>query len=127
MTEKKKDQDWDAFYQACDKDYPVYATINTLRKLEAAGAEIWIFSGRSDVVRSKTEMWLAKAGIIYSWLQMRSAGDYTKDDELKLEWYNNMLQEDVDRLVAVFEDRDRMVRMWRSINVPCFQVAPGDF
>jgi hypothetical protein len=31
------------------------------------------------------------------------------------------------RLVAVFEDRDRMVKMWRAAGVPCFQVAEGEF
>ena len=35
--------------------------------------------------------------------------------------------EDGERLIAVFEDRDRVVAMWRDAGVPCFQVAPGDF
>ena len=26
-----------------------------------------------------------------------------------------------------FDDRDRVVAMWREEGVPCFQVAPGDF
>lgn len=31
------------------------------------------------------------------------------------------------RLVAVFDDRDKVVSMWRARGVACFQVAPGAF
>ena len=31
------------------------------------------------------------------------------------------------RLTAVFDDRDKVVQMWRENGVPCFQVAKGDF
>ena len=31
------------------------------------------------------------------------------------------------RLVAVFDDRDRVVAMWSAAGVPCFQVAAGEF
>ncbi len=30
-------------------------------------------------------------------------------------------------VVAVFDDRDRLVKMWRSVGVVCLQVADGDF
>jgi len=38
-----------------------------------------------------------------------------------------MLTEDKSRLVAVFDDRDRVVKMWRDVGVTCFQVADGEF
>ncbi|WP_435575134.1 hypothetical protein [Burkholderia plantarii] len=31
------------------------------------------------------------------------------------------------RIVAVFDDRDSVVAMWRDAGVTCFQVAPGEF
>jgi hypothetical protein len=47
---------------------------------------------------------------------------------LKRNWYDNVLTAgERRRLVAVFDDRDKVVAMWRSMGVPCFQVAPGDF
>lgn len=58
---------------------------------------------------------------------MRRAGYWIKDDALKMEWYANMLHCDKERLVAVFDDRNRVVDMWRRLGVPCFQVAPGNF
>ena len=58
---------------------------------------------------------------------MRDEGDYTADDTLKRSWYENMLSEDRARLVAVFDDRDRVVKMWRDVCVTCFQIADGEF
>ena len=124
--------DWTAFYAACHLDEPNKPVIATLNRLHQAGADIWIFSGRSDEVREKTVSWLTKHVRLWEYqidacLCMRRAGDYTPDDVLKKQWLDNMLVEDSQRLVAVFEDRDRMVAMWRAAGVPCFQVAPGDF
>lgn len=33
----------------------------------------------------------------------------------------------MERLVATFDDRTRVVEMWRGCGVTCFQVAPGEF
>ena len=58
---------------------------------------------------------------------MRPANDFTPDAQLKESWLHAMHPEDRARLVAVFEDRDRVVAMWRRNGVQCFQAAPGDF
>ena len=127
------EQDWKAFYAACDKDAPNDPVIDTMERLREAGADIWIFSGRSDEVREKTIQWLANQTTFMTWdldgpmLTMRAGGDYTPDDVLKKRWLDGMLIGDKARLVAVFEDRDRMVKMWRSQGIACFQVAPGEF
>lgn len=124
-------QDWTSFHCYCVNDTPVEAVIRTMESLRHF-ADVWIFSGRSDEVREQTVQWLMKHTSFMSWeletaLVMRQEGDYTPDDQLKLKWLNELLGEDRKRLVAVFEDRDRMVKMWRANGVPCFQVAPGDF
>lgn len=129
----RKEQDWKAFYAACVDDHPNDPVIDTMHGLIRSGAEVWIFSGRSDEVRSQTVRWLAANTVFMSWelegpaLTMRRAGDYTPDDVLKRTWYENLLLADKARIVAVFEDRNRMVKMWRDVGVPCFQVAEGDF
>ena len=58
---------------------------------------------------------------------MRTDGDYTPDDELKEFWLNKLNGGGFSRLVAVFDDRNKVVAMWRRHGVRCFQVAPGDF
>lgn len=124
---------WRRFYAACHLDKPNEKVLQTLFALSWSGADIWFFSGRSDEVRDKTEAWLAEHTPFMSWqvsgpmLRMRPEGDYTADDDLKRQWYNEMLIDDRQRLVAVFDDRDRVVKMWRSLGVTCFQVADGDF
>jgi hypothetical protein len=132
VERERGQQDWAGFYAACDKDEPNYPVIDTMHRLRIS-ADIWIFSGRSDEVRGKTIDWLARHTTFLRhelegpMLTMRAAGDYTPDDVLKHQWLDAMLPEDRQRLVATFDDRDRVVQMWRDAGVPCFQVAPGEF
>lgn len=129
----RSEQNWKQFYAACIDDQPNTPVLKTLERLRAANCEIWIFSGRSDEVRDQTIEWLAKHTSFMShdlagpMLQMRTAGDYTPDDVLKKGWLDSMLPYDRNRLVAVFEDRNRMVQMWRAAGVACFQVMEGEF
>lgn len=129
----REDKDrWRHFYAACDKDLPNPPVIAVMESLRHTGADIWIFSGRSDEVRTKTVAWIAEHTSFMTHdlgvrLVMRSEGDYTADDVLKKSWLDGMLVDDRQRLVAVFDDRDRVVGMWRAAGVPCFQVAPGEF
>jgi phosphoglycolate phosphatase-like HAD superfamily hydrolase len=124
-------KDWRGFFAACDKDAPIQNVIDTAVALWHAGNEVWIFSGRSDECQDKTIQWLYDN----TWLgaktieniTMRRAGDTRPDDIVKREFYDNMLEEDKQRLVAIFDDRDRVVNMWRSLGLTCFQVAPGNF
>jgi phosphoserine phosphatase len=47
-------KDWPAFFAACVDDAPNPPVIRTLQALRTAGAEIWIWSGRSDEVKAQT-------------------------------------------------------------------------
>jgi len=132
FLERECKNKWRDFYAACDKDLPNDPVIKTMERLRQSGAEIWFFSGRSSEVREKTVSWIAENTSFMSFdldaiLVMRDEGDYTADDTLKRSWYENMLTEDKSRLVAVFDDRDRVVKMWRDVGVTCFQVADGEF
>lgn len=119
---------WRDFFAACVDDQPNLPVIQTLDRLSRSGADIWIWSGRSDEVLQQTQQWILR------WIKcgnyafrMRSAQDYTPDDELKALWLSKMPPRDRERLVAVFDDRAKVVAMWRRNGVACFQVAPGDF
>ena len=138
MLERETRDKWRHFYAACDKDQPNAPVIATMERLRHAGADVWIFSGRSDEVRGKTVDWLCQnttfmhsdfdsAFGTQDVLTMRTEGDYTADDVLKQQWLDAMLVDDRQRLVAAFDDRDRVVAMWRAAGVPCFQVAAGGF
>lgn len=123
---------WDAFYLACVNDSPFVNVIKTLTLLINSGAEIWFYSGRGEIARDNTLDWLVHyiplpRSIIDSTLMMRPDGDYTPDEILKYQWLEQSLLEDRERLVAVFDDRDKVVKMWRDNGVTCFQVNYGNF
>jgi len=121
-----ENKDWPAFFQACVDDTPNEAVINIMRELYRSG-QVWIFSGRSDEVRIKTEDWLERYDIPYTFLQMRKEGDYTPDEVLKKKWLDEMHSDFRRVLVCVFDDRDKVVKMWRDNGITCLQVAPGGF
>lgn len=115
---------WDEFYRQCVNDEPNKPVIEACSALYSVGHEIVIFSGRSEVVRGETEEWLQKFMVPYHRLFMREEKDNTPDDVLKHGWLLTHIHDDV---LCVFDDRQKVVDMWRANGIPCFQVAPGDF
>lgn len=135
LANKANSHRWNEFYKACVNDAPNKPVLAVLRALEKMGSEIWFFSGRSEEVREETVDWLHRYTVFSKYmftdhpacLTMRPKGDYTEDHLLKQHWLHNMLDVDRKRLVGVFDDRKRVVDMWRANGVTCFQVAEGEF
>lgn len=134
LEQKDNPHRWREFYAACDKDEPNKPVITIMNNLLVLGADVLLFSGRSEEVRDKTIHWLTENTSFMSYdlqvgglLTMRQEMDYTPDDVLKESWLDNMLVDDRERLVAVFDDRDRVVDMWRRRGITCLQVAQGNF
>jgi len=46
---------------------------------------------------------------------------------LQAEWLSRAEPYERARIAGVFEDRDRVVAMWRANGLTCYQVAAGDF
>jgi beta-phosphoglucomutase-like phosphatase (HAD superfamily) len=122
----KGKKNWREFFAACVDDPPNQPIIEVLRALHLSGKEIWIVSGRSNEVQHETVDWLKRNGIPYEQLIMRHVGDFRPDDVLKRHWLvNGTLPKE--RVLMVFDDRDKVVEMWRREGLTCAQVAPGDF
>lgn len=87
---------------------------------------IIIMSGRDAKYRPETEKWLRDNNIRYDEFYMRPEGDVRKDHVVKLELFDAHVR---DRFAvhAVFDDRNRVVEMWRSIGLKCMQVQEGNF
>lgn len=119
----REKKDWRGFYAACDRDEPCRQIFRILHALDATGAEIEIWTGRSNEVADKTAAWLALNGIGHIKIKMREESDHRPDTVLKEEWLSEC---DV-KPSLVFEDRASVVAMWRSHGIVCCQVAPGDF
>lgn len=116
--------DWKSFFEACDKDRPivhVIAMLNALENTYTLGIEIW--SGRCESVRARTNTWLIQNGITdlerIKNLKMRPEGDSTPDDVLKERWLDETIAQNK-RVDFVFDDRPKVVRMWRRRGIFVF-------
>jgi hypothetical protein len=93
----------------------------------AAAVRVVFMSGRSEKCRAATEAWLdMHYALKYEALFMRAAGDVRKDWVVKAELFDQHIR-DRYRVVAVADDRNQVVAMWRSIGLTVFQVADGNF
>jgi predicted kinase len=108
-------------------DLPNEPVIAAVRAMHEAGHTIIYCSGRTDDGRPATERWLGEhVGIPYAALYMRATGDQRKDSVVKREIFERELRHNW-WITAVFDDRNQVVRMWRELGLPVFQVAEGDF
>lgn len=130
--------DWKAFYNACDKDKPIRPTLEILYSLyreyrcpinNIQLKEIHIWSGRCESTRAKTNYWLIKNGVpleIAQNLKMRPEGDSTPDDELKSMWLDELIAHSCKTIDFVFDDRPKVVRMWRRRGIFVFNCNQND-
>lgn len=89
--------------------------------------QVVVTSGRDEAFRDVTARWLADvAKVKADALIMRPAGDTRRDDIVKAELFWQHIAPNWD-VQGCIDDRDRVVKMWRSIGLVCAQVAPGDF
>jgi phosphoglycolate phosphatase-like HAD superfamily hydrolase len=108
-------------------DLPIPQVIAMFHAMQKAGHRVLIFSGRGSITRNATIGWLEANDIQPDMLFMRPEGDYTPDDELKKMWLIEKMGVDPADVLCVFDDRDKVVAMWRSLGIQCFQCCPGDF
>ncbi len=92
----------------------------------AKAHDVIIMSGRDSSCRKDTEEWLAKYDIKYQALYMRAEGDTRNDAIVKKELYEAHVKGKYN-VLGVFDDRNRVVDLWRSLGLTCFQVDYGNF
>ena len=88
--------------------------------------KIILFSGRNGSSRPQTEKWLADNFVPYDLLVMREEGNYENDAILKERFYNEHVKGKYN-VGFILDDRDQVVKKWRELGLPCFQVYYGDF
>ncbi len=92
------------------------------------GMEIFFFSGRDETAHEQTDMWLGHHFCYDYTLYMRKEGDNRPDDQVKQEMLDDARK--THDIIATFDDRNRVVDMWRANGITCFQVCSreqGDF
>jgi len=105
-------------------DLPNMPLVDTLHRSEDA---IIIVTGRSEISKDATEDWLAKHGIEYDHLYMRSKDEETEHDfKIKKDIYDRYIK-DKYFVTAVYEDRERLVELWRDLGLFVYQVIFGRY
>ncbi|QMP84309.1 polynucleotide kinase [Streptomyces phage Coruscant] len=107
-------------------DNPRHQVVETLQALYGCGYRVIIMSGRDAVCQRETIDWLDRNEIPFDEIFMRPEGDMRKDNIVKQELFDKHVRFNYN-VVAVFDDRQQVVDMWRAMGVDCFQVQPGDF
>jgi len=121
--------DWDKFFDPANikLDVPNPPVVKMAQLFAEQGFNIVIFSGRSNKTERTTRSWLSNHKIPFQKLVMRDSetNHFTPDWVLK----KDMLDEhvDINDVFLVVDDRDRVVKLWRSLGLTTFQVADGDF
>jgi FMN phosphatase YigB (HAD superfamily) len=113
-------------------DKPIIPMFAVMTSMQRRGYNVHILTGRSERCKSDTLLWLQRnAGDLQStWesrLTMRPAASRQKDTDFKRAWYNALSDNSRRNIFLVFEDRARVVQMWRALGVQCCQVAEGNY
>lgn len=84
-------------------------------------------TGRDEKFLSLAHRWLENNFEFgYAGLFMRPTGDRRDDSIVKRELFDKYIRGKYN-IEFVLDDRNRVVDMWRSLGLTCFQVAEGDF
>jgi len=132
-TKENGKMDWDVFFDPKNitLDLPNRPVITMAQMLKEKGHRIVIFSGRSKATKDATKQWLNSFNVPFDVLKMRPTSNEFKfmpDDDLKKRWLDSLFPGDKkDDILCLFDDRDKVVDMWRSNGLSCFQVADGNF
>lgn len=116
----------DAFeYDKIDTDI---LNVKLDRLLASSSIPVIFLSGRegTPVAYSKTAEWLKNLGYGESRLFMRQEKDFRPDEVIKKELYETYIKPNYN-VVAVFDDRNKVVKMWRELGLMCCQVNEGNF
>ena len=97
--------------------------------LRHMGFTLLFVSGRegTEECREKTQKWLENHFDNHDFkLFMRKEKDYRSDEIIKKELYDTYIKNKY-YIAAVFDDRNKVVDMWRKEGLLCCQVAEGNF
>lgn len=117
--------------EKCNDDAPIEPVIETVLNLHKQGYRIIFVSGRHDTYREETFAWLKKHFVIDRMpiefdLFMRKAGDKRADEIVKRKIFDDCVR-DKYNVVGIFDDRPKVIRMWRELGLTVFQMNDKEF
>lgn len=105
------------------------AVVASVRAMcDGINAELIILTGREDTpeIRKATYDWLDRRQLLPDKLLMRPKGDYSPAQECKRAIYKKYIEGNYN-VLAVFDDSQKCVDMWREEGLTCLQPNEGKF
>tara|TARA_B100000035_G_scaffold54771_1_gene43222 strand:+ start:50 stop:496 length:447 start_codon:yes stop_codon:yes gene_type:complete len=119
--------DWKSFKEETINDTPVEWVCDLAKRHIARGDDVAFFSARNESQRDVTEKQISEwIGDGHKGLFLRPDGDFRPDEEFKSDLADKF-EEFGGKIDIVFDDRNKVVDMWRQRGTTCVQVAEGDF
>jgi hypothetical protein len=124
---RSKPKNWKAFDAGIPNDKVNEPVANIFWSLLDTDNTIVLASGRNERSRQATEDWLFDNFLFgYEKLYMRKADDFRGDDIVKQEILDQIIVDYGKKPDMVFDDRPRVVRMWRDNGIFVFNVYQGE-
>ena len=127
---RQKPRDWKSFKDGTHHDSTHDDIIWLLKLFANEGHTILFVTARSESERADTVWWFNNVAKItdqqYDQLYMRADNDHRDDSIVKQEILQRIRSEWGEPFM-VFEDRARVVQMWRDNGIRCMHVEPGEF
>jgi hypothetical protein len=116
VTGKKRKRRYDKFHNACVLDTPIPAVVNIYRRMVAdPDVTVVLLTGRPDSVRDLTVQWFTDNDLNgYDALYMKTGDQQTPDVEQKATTADEIEARYGMSIDMVFEDRQRVVAMWKA-------------
>ena len=119
--------DWDSFRKETVNDTPVQWVCDIAKRFIAQGDEVAFFSARNESERDITEKQISDwIGDGHKGVFLRPDDDFTPDDVFKSELADKFIDMG-GKIDLIFDDRQKVVDMWRDKGFTVVQVAEGDF
>jgi phosphoserine phosphatase len=125
---RSKPKNWAAFDAGIPNDKVNRFVAEAFHSLSADRRNtIVLASGRNERSREATVAWLTDNNL-HTWdnLYMRKADDFRSDDIVKREMLDDIIADYGKKPDMVFDDRPRVVRMWRDAGIFVFNVYQGE-
>ena len=124
---RSKPKNWKAFDAGIPNDLVNPHVAEVFWAMANVDHEIILASGRNERNRDATVKWLRENNLVgWQKLYMRKADDFRSDDIVKREILDEIVADYGRKPDMVFDDRPRVVRMWREAGVFVFNVYQGE-
>lgn len=115
------DKDWEKHSLACHADPPITGNIALVNHLSGI-MDIILCSGRSEVAKEMTRVWLAEHGVAYSRLELRPVGNHDPNAVYKIKTVQRLESEGYE-FVFGMEDYQKSADALNAYGIPTVLVA----